>query len=89
MLDFKAESAGCQVVKVNPMNMTKECNVCGNKQDMPLWKRQYECLECGLSLDRDTNSAIIILKRALEYGSAETNKSSLLTQEALTSTSQC
>ena len=89
MLDYKAESAGCQVVKVNPMNTTKECSVCGNKQDMPLWKRQYECPECGLSLDRDTNSAIIILKRALEQGCAKINNSLSMKQEALTSTSQC
>lgn len=87
MLDFKAESAGCQIVKVNPMNTTKECSACGNKQDMPLYKRQYDCLYCGMSLDRDTNSAIIILRRALEQGSAETDKCLPMKQEALTSTS--
>jgi len=65
---------------------TKECSACGNKQDMPLWKRQYECSECGLSLDRDTNSAIIILRRALEQGSAEIDKCLSMKQEALTST---
>ena len=89
MLDFKAESAGCQVVKVNPKDTTKECSACGNKQDMLLWIRQYNCPNCGMSLDRDTNSAIIILKRALEYGSAEMDKGLSVKQEALTSTSQC
>jgi len=89
MLGFKAESAGCQVVKVNPKDTTKECSACGNKQDMPLHKRQYDCPYCGMSLDRDTNSAIIILKRALEYGSAEIDKGLSMKQEALTSTSQC
>jgi len=89
MLDFKAASAGCQVVKVNPKDTTRECSACGNKQDMPLWVRQYNCPCCGMSLDRDTNSAIIILKRALEYGSAEINNSLSVKQEALTSTSQC
>jgi putative transposase len=89
MLDFKAESAGCQVVKVNPKDTTKECSVCGNKQDMPLYKRQYDCLYCGMSLDRDTNSAITILKRALEQGTVEEDKCLSMKREALTSTSQC
>lgn len=61
LLKFKAESAGIKVVEVNPKNTSKECHVCGNLQDMPLWKRQYECLYCGTSIDRDTNSAINIL----------------------------
>ena len=89
MLDFKAGSAGCQVVKVNPKDTTKECSACGNKQDMPLWIRQYECPECSMSLDRDTNSAIIILNRALEQGSAEKDNCLSVKHEALTSTSQC
>jgi putative transposase len=89
MLDFKAESAGCQIVKVNPKDTTKECSACGNKQDMPLSKRQYDCPYCGVSLDRDTNSAIIILKRALECGSAEKNNFLSVKQEALTSTLEC
>jgi len=89
MLGFKAESAGCQVVKVNPMDTTKECSACGNKQDMPLYKRQYNCQYCGMSLDRDTNSAIIILRRALEQGTAEIKKSLSMKQEALTLTLEC
>ena len=44
------------------------------KQDMPLHKRQYECPHCSMSLDRDTNSAINILRCALEQGTAETDK---------------
>jgi putative transposase len=71
MLDFKAESAGCQVVKVDPKNTTKMCSKCGHLMDMPLYKRQYECEECGLSMDRDHNSAINILRKALEQGIVE------------------
>ena len=56
---------------------------------MPLWKRQYNCLEWGISIDKDTNSAINILLRALEYGSAEMNTSLSMKQEAPTLTSQC
>jgi len=82
MLDFKAESAGCQVVKVNPKDTTKKCSNCGEKQNMPLYKRQYDCPYCGMSLERDINSAINILRCALEQGTAETDKFLPMKQEA-------
>ena len=87
MLSFKAESAGCQVVKVNPKDTTKECSNCHNKQDIPLYQRQYVCPHCRLSIDRDTNSAINILRRALEQSSVEMNNCLSMKQEAITSTS--
>jgi putative transposase len=71
MLSIKAESAGCLVVKVNPKNTTRMCSKCGSLQEMPLHVRQYNCYDCGLSLDRDHNSAINILKKALEQGIME------------------
>lgn len=86
MLGFKAERAGCQVVKVVSKDTTRGCSGCGRKKDMPLWKRQYDCPVCGMSMDRDTNSAIIILRRALEQGTAEINEFLSMKQEALTST---
>jgi putative transposase len=89
LLGFKAESAGCQMVNVDPTDTTRECNACGNKKDMPLYKRQYDCPACGMSMDRDKNSAIIILRRALEYGSAKNDTFRSMKQEAPTSTSQC
>jgi putative transposase len=82
LLDIKAESAGCQVVKVNPKDTTKMCSVCGEKQDMPLHKRIHDCEYCGVSIDRDTNSAINILRLALEQGYVETNKCLSMKQEA-------
>jgi len=63
LLDFKAESAGCQIVRVNPRNTSKTCSKCGNIQDMPLHKRTYECAECSFVIDRDYNSAINILNK--------------------------
>lgn len=86
MLDFKAESAGCQVVKVNPKDTTKMCSTCGEKQDMPLYKRVHDCDYCGVSIDRDTNSAINILRLALEQGYVEMNKCLSMKQEAISST---
>jgi len=69
LLNYKAENAGCLVVKVNPKNTTKMCSQCGNLQDMPLWKRTYEC-DCGLVIDRDYNSAKNILNKSLGKGLA-------------------
>ena len=45
--------------------MSKMCSRCGNKQAMPLYKRTYCCVTCGLVMDRDENSAINILQRYL------------------------
>ena len=64
MLRYKAESAGCEIVFVNPKDTTRMCCVCGNKMDMPLSTREYDCDNCGNSMDRDLNAAYNILKRA-------------------------
>ena len=95
MLEQKVESTTAKVVRINPKNTSKTCSKCGNIQDMPVWKRVYNC-ECGLELDRDTNSAINIRNK---YNSQELafveNKSSTdcknnqqdlsMKQEAITS----
>jgi putative transposase len=64
MLSYKAESAGCEVVFVNPKGTTKTCSCCGYQQDMPLSERIYYCPSCGMLKDRDLNAAINILGRA-------------------------
>ena len=74
LLNYKAENAGCLVVKVNPKNTSKMCSGCGDLQDMPLWRRTYEC-DCGLVIDRDYNSAKNILNLGQELSSVENNPS--------------
>jgi len=64
MLCYKAEGAGCRVVFVEPENTSNVCSRCGQVVDKTLWDRQHVCLVCGLSIDRDLNAAINILKRA-------------------------
>jgi putative transposase len=64
MLSYKAESAGSRVVLVDPENTTKQCSRCGVLTKKELWERQHDCPSCGLSMDRDLNAAINILKRA-------------------------
>lgn len=79
MLKLKAESAGVSLIKVDPRNTTKMCNVCGNIQDMPIWNRIYKCNNCGLILDRDHNAALNIL--ALGRGFVESSNRDLRKQE--------
>ena len=64
MLHYKAQSAGCEVIDVAPEDTTKMCSNCGNKQDMPLSERIYNCSVCGYVEDRDVNAAKNILARA-------------------------
>jgi putative transposase len=60
MLEHKVESTNAQLIKINPKNTTKTCSSCGKLHNMPLYKRQMKC-DCGLDINRDTNSAINIL----------------------------
>ena len=93
-LTYKAESAGCKIVKIDPKNTTKQCSNCGNIQKMPLWIRTYKCSSCGIEIDRDINSAINIRNKFLgsERANVENNSSTLqeqelsMKQEAITST---
>jgi putative transposase len=63
-LTYKAASAGREIRLVNPAYTSSCCSKCGTAfQDFDLSTRWVECV-CGLSLDRDHNAAINILKRA-------------------------
>jgi putative transposase len=63
MLSSKAESAGCEVVFVDPRDTTKECSRCGFLSKKQLWERTHDCPSCGYRADRDLNAAETILKR--------------------------
>ena len=59
----KAESAGREVVKVDPAYTSKTCSGCGARfEHLTLWDRWVEC-DCGVSLDRDHNAAINVFQR--------------------------
>lgn len=64
-LDCKAESAGRQVVKVDPCGTSKTCSRCGREVQINLTIRVFRCPSCGLVLDRDVNAAINIKNRGL------------------------
>ena len=63
MLVYKAESAGCQVMFVDPKNTTQECSSCHEIVKKDLSIRVHDC-PCGLVMDRDLNAAHNILIRA-------------------------
>jgi len=62
-LAHKAESAGREVVLVDPAYTSKTCSGCGKVfEHLSLSDRWISC-DCGVSLDRDHNAAINILQR--------------------------
>lgn len=65
VLTQKAESAGRLVVNVNPAYTSQDCSGCGYRAKKKLSERWHHCPMCGLSLDRDTNAALNILKTAM------------------------
>lgn len=64
-LTHKAVEADRALVLVNPAYTSKSCSACGAIfEDLNLSVKWVTC-ECGLSLNRDINAAINILKRAV------------------------
>jgi len=66
LLAYKAESAGTQVVTVNPAYTSQVCSACGAVVEKDLSVRVHVCPACGLTLDRDVNAARNILMLAVE-----------------------
>ncbi|MCX6056325.1 MAG: transposase [Chloroflexi bacterium] len=65
-LSNKAVETGREVVRVNPAYSSKTCSGCGKVfENFDLSVRWVKC-DCGLSMNRDVNAAINILKRALQ-----------------------
>jgi putative transposase len=57
--EYKAVSAGTQIVKVDPKYTSQACSSCGAVVKKKLSERWHSC-ECGCELDRDHNAAINI-----------------------------
>ncbi len=70
MLEYKAESAGIRVMKVDPKNTTQKCSQCGNTIKKSLAVRTHKCI-CGFVVDRDYNSALNIINKAVGQGLPE------------------
>lgn len=63
-LEYKAECAGKELVKVNPNGTSQTC-ICGETIKKNLSVRWHHCLNCGHSEHRDVVSSKVILSRGL------------------------
>jgi len=64
--ESKAVYAGSKVVLVDPRQTSQMCSRCGLIVKKDLSERVHNCLECGLSMDRDHNAAINILRLGMQ-----------------------
>ena len=65
ILSQVATKQGTRIVKVNPKGTSQHCSRCLNRVNKTLSDRWHECDSCGLSCDRDYNSALLIKKLAV------------------------
>ena len=66
-LEYKAMWNSKHFVLIGRFEPTsKTCSNCGYIQDMPLGRRQYNCPNCGISIDRDLNASINIKSLGLD-----------------------
>jgi putative transposase len=65
ILTHKAESAGHEVIRVNPRLTTQACSNCGELVQKSLSVRTHICTSCGYIADRDVNAAHNILLKAV------------------------
>ena len=75
MLAYKVEETGGKLVEVNAWGTSQYC-ICGNRVEKTLAIRIHKCNKCGVEIDRDIMSAIVIEKLALfgtTAGSAGSN----------------
>ncbi len=66
LITFATCNGGARVVRVNPAYTTQICSVCGQKVPKTLADRIHKCPVCGVELDRDYNSSIVIRERGIE-----------------------
>ena len=75
MLAYKVEETGGKILEVNAKGTSQYC-ICGNEVKKTLAVRIHERNKCGIYIDRDIMSAMMIKKIAISgttAGSAESN----------------
>lgn len=60
-----AVKCGKQTVEVSARGSSIECSSCGTRVEKTLKDRVHECPSCRLTIDRDWNSALVLLDRGL------------------------
>ncbi len=89
MLQYKAESAGCVAVAVNPQYTTMTCSNCGNVQKVSISQRTFICEKCNMRKDRDINASINILKKALNSVSSNFDSKTVKATEGHSGSQAC
>lgn len=67
LVQYKAESAGAEVVMVDPRGTSQTCPECETIKAKTLAERRHRC-DCGADLDRDVAAAMIVHRRAFGHG---------------------
>ncbi|MEV0591806.1 RNA-guided endonuclease InsQ/TnpB family protein [Nonomuraea cavernae] len=66
ILSHKAESAGRELIAVNPAGTSRTCSRCGHRaKDNRLTQAEFRCTACGHTAHADVNAAINILRAGL------------------------
>ncbi|MER7129818.1 RNA-guided endonuclease InsQ/TnpB family protein [Streptosporangium saharense] len=66
ILAYKAESAGRELIAVNPANTSRTCAACGHSaKENRLTQAGFACTACGHTAHADVNAAINILRAGL------------------------
>jgi putative transposase len=72
VLAAKAESAGRQMIAVNPRHTSQRCAQCGHTvAGNRVSQAEFRCLACGHHAHADVNAAINILRAGLALQEAE------------------
>lgn len=61
-LAYKAENAGRSLIRINPAYTSQDCSACGHREVKKLSDRVHNCSCCGISIDRDHNASLNILR---------------------------
>ncbi|WSK01303.1 transposase [Streptomyces sp. NBC_01320] len=66
ILNAKAESAGREVIAVDPRNTSRRCSECGHtaKENRPT-QEKFHCVACGHTAHADTVGALNVLRAGL------------------------
>ncbi len=65
ILQAVAVKRGKQTVEVSARSSSIECSSCGTRVEKTLKDRVHSCPSCHLTIDRDWNSALVLLKRGI------------------------
>jgi len=69
MLAYKVEETGGKLFEIDAKGTSQSC-ICGNKVEKSLNIRIHKCNRCGVKIDRDVMSAMVIKQIALKSATA-------------------